>query len=64
MKIFFMTTHPAQGTGYALVANKITNFLASQPDVEVVFYGFKTIKTNRLSIDSLTPELNFMMPLK
>jgi glycosyltransferase involved in cell wall biosynthesis len=41
MKILFLCTHPGQGTGYGRVANKITNYLANQPGVEVVFYGFQ-----------------------
>ena len=40
-KIFFMCTHCNQGTGYARSANKITNFLADQDDVEVVYYAFQ-----------------------
>jgi len=36
-----MSTHPNQGTGYARVANKITNYLASLDDVEVVYYAFQ-----------------------
>lgn len=41
MKILFFCTHPGQGTGYGRVANKITNHLANQPGIEVVFYAFQ-----------------------
>lgn len=54
-----MTTHPAQGTGYALVANKITNFLASQPDVEVVFYGFQNYKNQQVVDRFIDPRIKF-----
>ena len=35
-----MSAHPKIGTGYARMSNKITNYLASIPDVEVVCYTF------------------------
>ena len=41
MKIFFITTHPAIGSGYGRVGNKITNYLANLPGVEVVYYAFQ-----------------------
>ena len=41
MKILFFCTHPGHGTGYARVANKISNHLATQPGVEVVYYAFQ-----------------------
>ena len=41
MKIFFMCTHANQGTGYARVANKITNYLVTLPNVEVAYYAFQ-----------------------
>jgi glycosyltransferase involved in cell wall biosynthesis len=44
MKILFLCTHPGQGTGYGRVANKITNYLADQPGVEVVFYAFQNYR--------------------
>jgi glycosyltransferase involved in cell wall biosynthesis len=43
MKVFFISTHPAVGTGYARVGNKITNYLANLPDVEVVYYAFQRL---------------------
>lgn len=54
-----MTTHPSQGTGYALVANKITNFLADQPDVEVVFYGFQNYKHQQITDRFIDPRIKF-----
>lgn len=41
MKVFFMSTHANQGTGYGRVANKMTNYMANMSNVEVVFYGFQ-----------------------
>ena len=40
MKIFFMSTHPNQGTGYGRVANKITNHLVAQGH-DVTFFAFQ-----------------------
>ena len=54
-----MTTHPSQGTGYALVANKITNFLADQPGVEVVFYGFQNYKQQQVVDRFIDPRIKF-----
>ena len=41
MKVFFMSTHANQGTGYGRVANKMTNYMANMSNVAVVFYGFQ-----------------------
>ena len=38
MKIFFMSTHCNQGTGYARVANKLVNHLASLPEPTEPFF--------------------------
>ena len=40
-KIFFMTTHPQQGTGYSRVANILTNFLAETGKYDIVYYAFQ-----------------------
>jgi glycosyltransferase involved in cell wall biosynthesis len=45
MKLLFVSTHPLQGTGYARVANKISNYLANIPGVEVVYYALQNFTT-------------------
>lgn len=52
-----MTTHPAQGTGYARVANKITNHLASIPGVEVVYYAFQNYKNQHVKDRYIDPRI-------
>lgn len=42
MKIIFLSTHPKMGNGYARVSNMITNYLATIPNVEVVYYAFQS----------------------
>lgn len=59
MKIFFMCTHPIQGTGYGRVANKITNHLASLPGVEVVFYAFQNYKGQEITDRFIDPRIKF-----
>lgn len=59
MKIFFVTTHPIQGTGYARVANKITNYLANIPGVEVVFYAFQNYKQQQVKDRFIDPRIKF-----
>ena len=59
MKIFFVTTHPIQGTGYARVANKITNYLASIPGVEVVFYAFQNYKQQQVKDRFIDSRIKF-----
>ena len=39
MKFFFMCTHPNQGTGYARVANKLTNYLVENNDL--TYFAFQ-----------------------
>lgn len=39
MKVLFVGTHPKFGTGYSRVGNKITNYLANIPGVEVLYYA-------------------------
>lgn len=57
MKILFVATHPLLGTGYARVANKITNYLADLPGVEVVYYAvqayFNQFVKDRVSDDRI-----------
>jgi len=64
MKIFFMTTHCSQGTGYGRVANKITNYLASLPGVEVVFYAFQNYPGQQISDRFIDPKIKFYDAIK
>jgi hypothetical protein len=59
MKIFFMCTHSNQGTGYARVANKITNYLANIPGVEVVYYAFQNYKGQEIKDRFIDPRIKF-----
>jgi hypothetical protein len=59
MKIFFMCTHCNQGTGYARVANKITNYLANIPGVEVVYYAFQNYKGQEIKDRFIDPRIKF-----
>ena len=59
MKIFFMCTHPNQGTGYARVANKITNYLADLPGVEVVYYAFQNYPGQAIEDRFIDPRIKF-----
>jgi len=59
MKIFFMCTHSNQGTGYARVANKITNYLANIPGVEVVYYAFQNFKGQEIKDRFIDPRIKF-----
>jgi len=59
MKVFFMCTHPNQGTGYARVANKITNYLADIPGVEVVYYAFQNYLGQDIKDRFIDPRIKF-----
>jgi glycosyltransferase involved in cell wall biosynthesis len=39
MKLLFYCTYPNQSNGYARVGNNITNYLASQENVEIYYFG-------------------------
>ena len=54
-----MTTHPNQGTGYARVANKLTNYLANIPGVEVVFYAFQNYPGQAIPDRFIDPRIRF-----
>ena len=54
-----MTTHPAQGTGYARVANKITNYLVGIAGVEVVYYAFQDYKNQHVKDRFIDPRITF-----
>ena len=64
MKIFFMCTHCNQGTGYARVANKIVNHLASIPSVEVVYYAFQNYKGLEIKDRFIDPRIRFLDALE
>jgi len=59
MKIFFMSTHSSQGTGYGRMACKMTNFFADQPGVEVVFYGFQNYPGQQIKDRFIDPRIKF-----
>ena len=59
MKVFFMCTHPNQGTGYARVANKITNFLADLDDVELTYFAFQNYKGQDIKDRYINPKIKF-----
>jgi len=54
-----MCTHPNQGTGYARVANKITNYLADLPGVEVVYYAFQNYPGQAIEDRFIDPRIKF-----
>ena len=60
MKIFFMCTHCGQGTGYARSANKITNFLAALPGVEVIYYAFQNYRAQAITDRVIDPRIRFI----
>ena len=45
MKILFYATYPKQSNGYAKIANRITNFLASQKNIELYYFGISANDT-------------------
>lgn len=59
-KIFFMCTHCNQGTGYARSANKITNFLADQDGIEVVYYAFQNYPGQSVTDRYINPKIKFI----
>ena len=46
MKILFYCSHPKQSNGYARIGNNITNYLASQKDIEVYYFGITAYDEN------------------
>ena len=61
-KIFFMSTHCNQGTGYGRVANMITNYLAQTH--EVVYYAFQGYKGQEVSDRFIDPRIKFIDALE
>ena len=64
MKILFFCTHPGQGTGYGRVANKISNHLANQPGVEVVFYAFQNYQGQLIEDRFIDPRIKIYDAVK
>ena len=58
MKIFFMCTHPNQGTGYARSANQITNHLAKTH--EIVYYAFQNYPGQEITDRFIDPRIRFI----
>ena len=54
-----MCTHCNQGTGYARVANKITNYLADIAGVEVIYYGFQNYPGQDIKDRFIDPRIRF-----
>lgn len=65
-RVFFMCTHPNQGTGYARVSNKITNYLADlknekkEYEYEVVYFAFQNYKDQAISDRYISPRIKFI----
>lgn len=64
MKVFFMCTHCNQATGYARVANKITNYLVTLPGVEVVYYAFQNYPNQHIEDRFIDPRIKFVDALE
>jgi len=64
MKVFFMCTHCNQATGYARVANKLTNYLADLPGVEVVYYAFQNYPNQHIEDRFIDPRIKFFDALE
>ena len=39
MKVLFYGIYPNQGIGYSKIANKITNFLSEQNNIDLYYFG-------------------------
>jgi len=49
MKILFYCSYPKQTNGYARIGNNITNFLASQENVEIYYFGITASENNSVA---------------
>lgn len=56
-KVFFMSTHAAQGTGYGRVSNILTNRLCT--NFETIFYGFQNYKGQDIQDRFIDPRITF-----
>ena len=59
MKVFFMSTHANQGTGYGRVANKITNHLVEQGH-DVTFFAFQNYPGQAIEDRFIDPRIKFI----
>jgi glycosyltransferase involved in cell wall biosynthesis len=59
-KILIVSTHPALTTGYARIANVIGNYLAAQPGLEVVHFGFEKYPGTYLSDRFIDPRIQII----
>lgn len=57
-KLFFMCTHPNQGTGYSRSANKITNQLCNNYDV--TYFAFQNYKGQEIKDRFIDPRIKFI----
>ena len=62
MKLFFMCTHPNQGTGYARVANKLSNHLANT--YEVTYFAFQNYEGQHIKDRFIDPSIQFIDAFK
>tara|TARA_R110000803_G_scaffold75066_7_gene139347 strand:+ start:1727 stop:2884 length:1158 start_codon:yes stop_codon:yes gene_type:complete len=63
MKVFFMSTHANQGTGYGRVANKLTNHLVEQGH-DVTFFAFQNYPGQAIEDRFIDPRIKFIDGLK
>ena len=61
-KLFFMCTHPNQGTGYARVANKLSNHLANT--YEVTYFAFQNYEGQDIKDRFIDPSIKFIDAFK
>ena len=59
MKVFFMSTHANQGTGYGRVSNKITNHLVDQGH-DVTFFAFQNYPGQAIEDRFIDPRITFV----
>jgi glycosyltransferase involved in cell wall biosynthesis len=61
-KIFFMCTHPNQGTGYARVANKLTNYLVKHNDL--TYFAFQNYPGQNIKDRFIDPKIKIIDAVK
>jgi glycosyltransferase involved in cell wall biosynthesis len=59
-KVLIVSTHPALTTGYARIANIVGNYLADQPGLEVVHFGFEKYPGTYLSDRFIDPRIKII----
>ena len=58
-KILFVANYPDQPTGYARIAYRLSNFLASLPGMEVYYFGFNNYPERRIK-RGIHPDIHFI----